>query len=229
MQASRSPRWWRALAFALLVLPGCIGTPAPDPPDLREVEVSIPPAAPGSIGFDVLGGPGAVAPGATVWAAGFFADDPPATVVADSAGAFQLTVIGHSGRPALRLEVRQGDARSAPVDLLGATGRNPAARLPRTACVGLEETFELRGAGSVVAVLANDCAEPVTVLTAAPRRAGLSVAGGVFPQEVAAGTSLTLELTYDGAAAFDDLVIVDLRFPGRVDPEPRAIGVRATP
>jgi hypothetical protein len=139
------------LLVYLTSLSSCGINPVPEPPSVEPLD---PPAtetitlAPdmlmSTIDVDVVGAPGSAEPGAQIWAVNI--DDTKAPVLADvqADGSFALTVQGFANDE-VRLQVRSGQRRSEPVDVVIPVEAGPAVLVarPLAACLSLTPASEL--------------------------------------------------------------------------------------
>ncbi len=162
---------WLLALLALAFGPGCVGSPQPSPPNLAPDGVFR--AGDGNDIMDgvlVAGRPGAVSPPeGSVVAVNLDRLGPPVAEPVAADGSFGVIVEGDT-EDEYRLQVRNGGARSAPLDVVGqraAIGFVPAPR-PLADCLTLAPAAELDfgdvpvGAPVVeTVVITNDCGEEV--------------------------------------------------------------------
>ncbi|MGE0787159.1 MAG: hypothetical protein AB7S26_15920 [Sandaracinaceae bacterium] len=157
---------WLA-AVAALALAGCVATPVPDPPDieppnLANIVVNGPVGVPGMGSVNLDASADAVEPGATLWALGGFAIGPARTAPANDLGGFSTSVPVDDGRPWVRLQARDGERRSIPLDVDVDVREGPPTLLPLSSCVEIDS--EARFDTDDVAVsIVNRCGATLTL------------------------------------------------------------------
>lgn len=210
-------------ALLAVLVGGCVVSPQPSPP------VHDPVLNGGLLGgggdFSVLqqeillqGQPGAVQPAAgVVVVTNLDVTDPPALAEVNADGSFMVALRG-TVEHQLRIQVKQGERRSPPVDVrIAELPIDPqttrSAQLP---CLQVEAWVPLEGAADVRDTLVrNDCAEDVAI--AAPR---LRRGGGPFrvspsaPFVVPAGGSAAVTVRADGDGnEREDVLFLDITAP----------------
>jgi hypothetical protein len=194
-----------ALRSLLVLAAGCVGTPIPQPPALDPPDADrIAYEMAGSITV-LVGGPGAVLPGTTLWGVNLDGVLDPQTTVVNADGSFSLGVFALPGQE-LRVQTRDGDERSRPVDL-----RVPRGEIVRRteACLTLEPALELRRPAIDVGMLdrqrvrlTNGCEAEVVIDEVVLRRP--SDAWSVAtpgPITLPAGASSDLEVVFQAPSA----------------------------
>jgi hypothetical protein len=231
-------RWWQlgwAVLAASAALSACfgpqVGTPVPEPPTLDVTKIKLPegimPATLGPVG--VLGQAGAASPRAVIRLTNLDSGAASVATTADDEGAFQATIVLESGNE-LRVQAVVAELRSEPVDFTYALGKLvPSERHP---CIAVSPGFELAFAesGSRPLVIANSCADPVTI--ADPRqRLGLAdfQLTTALPVDVAAGASGSLDVAFQRAdvAEREDVLFLTLTLPGQARRYPLTLFARA--
>lgn len=128
------------LVLGVLVVSACIGTPQPDPPDL-DLE-GVPTGGRGAT-VDVIGAPGVIrAGGAFAWGVNLDTLEAPITAAIALDGTFRLFELGEEGETA-RIEIRTGDVRTAPVDVVLALARLQPIEPPLADCLEVAPVLEL--------------------------------------------------------------------------------------
>lgn len=141
-------RPWCALLGSLvlaLVGAGCVGTPIPQPPALDPPDADLIRHEDFGTFAQLVGEAGAVVPGATLWAMNLDGTLDPETTVAEADGSFMLSFFAIPGHE-VRVQARDGDDRSRPVDLLVPRGEVVRAT---EGCLALEPALEVRLAAAV--------------------------------------------------------------------------------
>lgn len=215
-----------ALGSLLVLATSCVGTPIPQPPALDPPDADrIAYEMAGSL-TALVGAPGAALPGTTLW--GVNLDDvlDPQTTVVNADGSFSLAVSALPGQE-LRVQTRDGDDRSRPVDLL--VPRGELVR-PTEDCMRFEPARELRRPAIDVGVadrqrvrLTNGCGADVVIDEVVLRRP--SDAWSVAtpgPITVPAGASTDLEVVFQAprAGPYEEILFVVVGAP---EPDRRPI------
>lgn len=139
----------------IALLGGCIGSSVPQPPNLAPVDPDrVRGMGTEMTGFPLIGAPGAAPPDAEVWAWNLETSDPPSVAATDEQGAFTVQIFGTLGN-AVRLQVRRGDDRSVPVDVIPWLER--ADLVPRAACFEVPRELVVEEPRSVELPLRNRC------------------------------------------------------------------------
>lgn len=204
------------LAAAVLASSGCAVSPQPSPPGGSLEVALISPGLTPEAAFDGVvfrGAPGAVSPaGGVVLITNLDTSDAPSVAPVNDDGSFEIAVPG-SLSDVFRLQLKDGQRRSEPVDLR-VDGASFAIALPTLDdCLFIDPAawVALDGAGDARSlVLENSCAEPVSFL--APRlRRGLAGFGTTptasFVLEPGASTTLTVRANGPASEAEDVLLL----------------------
>lgn len=196
------------LCLALALGPGCVGSPQPSPPNLAPDSVSRGGnMADISDGVEIVADPGAVTPAeGSVVITNLDRPDPPVSEPVMPDGSFVVRIDGFPSDE-YRIQIRNGGARSAPLDVRGDLLEADLSVEPDPlACLTLEPAFELdlgeaRGGDEVtdVVVAHNDCASEVT-LSAGVREPGAPVAV-TLPDPIAAGASAEVQIRVTAPAS----------------------------
>ena len=203
------------LAFALAVA-GCVGTPVPQPPALDPPDATrIVHEMVGSVP-ELRGEPGAAEPGTTLWIVNLDRADDPVTAIVEPDGSFSVFVLAMAGEE-LRVQARDGDDRSRPLDLL--VPRGEIAR-PTEGCLALEPALELRladpvdvGATSAGTVrVSNECGAEVRLDAVELRRPSSAwTVETPGPVAIPAGGATDLRVRFAPGSAGSDEEILFLR------------------
>jgi hypothetical protein len=213
----------RPRAIWLLLCAGAAcATPVPQPPpeNLDVGKIVIPEAQPATTGVDIYGSPGAAPPNSLIRVTNLETTDPPSIILVNDDGSF------HAGLSAeledeLRFQVRIGDDRKPPIDLVFLGGGFAFGERIDCFRVALETGFGTIPAGvesSTTVVLDNQCAvdaevdsmflrtkDPTFGVTAEP------------PAIVAAGTSELVDVTFapGGAGEVEEVLLIGVTIDGQ--------------
>ncbi len=132
---------WSLIVVAL-VSAGCVATPVPEPPllDPPKTELVDVNYTRGDK-YQLTGNRGSATENALIWVVNLDSLDPPVLATITDDGSFVVTVEGEIGHE-LRLQVRQGDARSEPVDTI-IRDDGGLREVIRQDCLSLEPAFDL--------------------------------------------------------------------------------------
>lgn len=209
-----------AAIIVLLCATGCVGTPLPQPPALEAPRAE-------RIDYDVtgstlrfFGAPGTVAPGIpTLWVVDLDAAEDPLLVPVAADGSFASGLAVRDGDE-IRMQARDGDARSRPVDV-----RVPVSGeivRPTEGCLLLDPPFELRfddtsaGAGSEgVILVTNTCGVEARIETADLRRPARFAVSTTVPLVIPDGGSaeLTIEFTPGSSGLHEEILFLQVSSP----------------
>jgi hypothetical protein len=209
----------RLFLLGVFVMSACIGTPQPDPPDL-DLEGVPSPWRGGTL--DVIGSPGNVRAGdALAWGVNLDTAEAPITAPLALDGTFRLFGLGYEG-DTVRIEIRSGDVRSEPVDVVLAEARLTPIEPPLGHCLELEPVLDLGAApaagtridGMVLArsECTGELAIEVRVRVAGPFEA-LSA-----PTVIAPGSDAVIAVRFTAPAsgsAFEEILFVEVASPVR--------------
>jgi hypothetical protein len=218
----------------VLVLPACLGTPQPDPPNMV-----VDPSHLFGYGTDgpptvlIQGEAGAVQPADVVLRIYSLDREEPAVDVTPAPdGSFSVEVPGEIGGE-FRLQALLDGDRSLPVDVVvdGVDRVSPAPR-PLTDCLTVSPEWEttMGPGGEATIRLRNDCAEPV-VLSRVAIRTPVSAFAVVSPTTlealpVGAEQPIVVEYVYAVGVPDEELLLVEVSAPVR---DRRPITLRGTP
>lgn len=207
---------WVLLAASAI---GCGGTPQTDPlmakPVLDgELVQSVPTYARSTTTVKLRGQPGSAAPpGGVVRVVDLDGTGAPVETIVDADGSFEVTLQAQSGG-VLRLDVRSGAQRSAPVDVrVEADIVSPA--LPTLTCWTTSgPVVEVTDDGGTVRII-NDCSEPIHVSRAALRVDDASFTLGAAPAEVPSGSGAEVAVGYvpSGTGSDEEILLLDIDAP----------------
>jgi hypothetical protein len=210
--------WFRQLfAVITLGLGGCIVSPQPNPPSLdpQAVTVFVDPAGLMD-SVMVRGGPGSVLPpeGAIV-ALNLDTAEPPTAEPVNEDGSF-VAIVRVTGDDELRVQVRNGSARSAPFDFRFRTdGTIIPSERPLRDCLRVAPASELDlGTRSTASVaIDNGCSHPIAFLPSRIRGGGpFSVVTDVTA--LAAGESALLRVSAEPApGAREEVLLIETSDP----------------
>lgn len=200
-------RTFHVLLFATLF--GCVGTAVPQPPNLDPVDpdliVGMIPEMAGAP-LDLVGQAGAAAAGAELWIWDLGAATPPAVFPIEADGSFSISLPAPRGP--LRMQARDGDSRSPPLDVVASPGGT--LELARPACLLVGRELFLTEARTAELPIVNDC-DSDAILGATRMRAGEA-----FTIERPAELTLPpssqaeLRLAAPGDAAAEEILLIEL-------------------
>ena len=195
---------WAVLATAVAtLLPGCVISPLPEPP-----QATINPdlvATDGPVyGLNLHGHPGAASPaGALVRAHDLDSDFPPAQALVEEDGSFLIELATSEDQTEIRLQVIADEARSVPLDLVvyaTETDPDPAPR-PLSHCLHLSPEAELEAAVEQQVRVVSDCADLVEIAQPYLHRSPIGITVGAdlsWPVTLSSGDSVTVVVETDG-------------------------------
>lgn len=205
------PRWYLTLA---LVLGGCIATPQPDPPSLSPDGLSAP-ASDRAGDRSVVGEAGSVraGPGASVAVAVLDGALPIAVGPVEDDGSFVIPGVRAGEGHELRLWVRDGDARSAPLDLIvNGIDLVPAERALTCLTSMPEHTLELEAAPGETATgsitLTSACAEEVSIEVVALRAPNAAFTVEPAPPSASPSAELVVRFTATAGADVEEVLLI---------------------
>jgi len=220
-------RRWTHLLLALgLFGAGCAVSPQPSPPNLQPQGIELGDGAPelSDSALVLVGQPGTVdPPEGVVVATALDGTDPPRVEPVRADGSFSITsrLDGE-----LRLQVRSGSARSAPLDLvLGGSGVTPAPR-PLESCIrataagvaALAHDFgDLRvgAATELLVTLTNRCDSELALSARLRTDSPAFRLMATLPETLPMGASITIPVRAEPAApgVYEDTLLVDVSAP----------------
>ncbi|MCC7535152.1 MAG: hypothetical protein IT379_02995 [Deltaproteobacteria bacterium] len=216
-------RWWigvKAMLVALAVT-ACSVTPVPEPPNLDPPDLSKVAFGTSSSGaLDLFGSAGALPTGARLWIVNLDRVDPPLEIAAGEDGSFTVNVPAMFGDE-LRLQAREGDRRSEPVDIEAPS----AARVvrPLADCLAVspqhEVDFGQAAIGEPVEAtlrIANACGATVEIASISLRAPQPAfVIGTATPASVVEGASLDIALAFrpERTGLTEEIVLVEVVAP----------------
>lgn len=198
--------------------------PALDPPDLEQVTLvvdSILPPTP-ETPFDIAGDVGAAEPGTTIWIVNLDLPYPPWESVVGEDGSFLVSVLGEEGQE-LRIQLRQDDLRSDPLDVIIENIVNGArvSLADREGCITAAAELDLGDApvsetttGSIV--VANHCADDLVIERVESRRAMPDLAATpTLPLTIAPGTSSQIDIRFAPSeeGTFEEILFIFITSP----------------
>jgi hypothetical protein len=176
--------FWPGVLLACSALAACVGTPTPEPPDFLPLDgslVNMGPVTTGEVGAEstlpvpVLGEPGAVRGGTSVWLVNL--DNPEVAavyVMANSNGSFQAEISGAPG-DRVRLLSRTLSEHSLPIDfeIIFANAQLGLSRLPDSSLACLEVLpggeISIASGHDEAFVITNNCTTDLALERAALR------------------------------------------------------------
>jgi hypothetical protein len=212
------------LTAMLLATSGCAVNPVPEPPATPTIggTVGWVDCAPCDGKTRVEGGPGATADATTVWAVNLDGMEPPTEAAVAPDGSFAMELFLAVGNE-LRLQARNGDRRSVPLDLrLEAGGTLAPAPRPFAACFVLAPELDFGAVGVAQALqqtitLTHDCPATLTVSRAELRApsAALSVQAPAVPFTLAPSASSEVTITLDAPSAglVEEILLIETSSP----------------
>lgn len=208
LMATHSNRLGALLAL-LLGGAGCIGSSVPQPPNHRPLEPTlVTRSSEEATGYRLAGGPGSAEPNAELWVWDLDSDQPPLVTPTNEAGAFTVGVPATATE--LRLQTRDGDDRSTPIDIVPDVLGSAPVRRPECFHVALELFLEGR-AGELL--LENVCEVEVSLVDAALRATTAFSVETPTELRLPSGARAMLRVTAPGDAPIEDIlfVTVDVR------------------
>lgn len=189
---------------------GCVISPKPEPPQVTfDPESTV--AEWAHWGAGIVGGAGAASPaGAVVYVVNLDTEAPPATGVVAADGSFEVDLFVSEGQE-VRVQVVDGQHRSAPFDLvIGRSGATPERTVrPLADCLMLDPAAEVvLSQGRHWVTMANDCSHEVAIEEPRLRRLVPGIALGtdqIWPVSLPSGQSL--DVAIDADAAFNGLEV----------------------
>jgi hypothetical protein len=212
------------LAAMLLTASSCAVNPVPEPPATPTLggPVDWVDCAPCDGKTRVEAGPGATTDATTVWAVNLDGMDPPTEAAVAPDGSFTIDLFLAVGNE-LRLQARNGDRRSAPLDLrLESGGTLAPAPRPFADCFVLAPELDFGTVGVAQAVqqtitLSHDCPATLTVSRAGLRApsTALSVQAPAVPFTLApsAASELTITLDAPSAGVVEEILLIETSSP----------------
>jgi len=214
----------RLLAISAVVLAGCAVDPLPEPPAEPELvgEFHGETCLVCDAQAKLAGGPGSVQSADSIWVVNLDGTGPPQTAPVQSDGSFELFVSALDGDE-IRLQARQDELRSAPIDLVMAVDGvlEPAPR-PLEDCFQLSAELAMPdttvgGSATRTLRLEHTCAAPLSLELVALRApsADFAVAAPGTPLVLASGEFIDVAIELHPAAAGlrEEVLLVEVSSP----------------
>jgi hypothetical protein len=211
-------------AGALLValLTACGATPLPDPPDLAAPDTGRMSASPNTgivvATVSIHGDAGAAEPGSVLHIVRLDTTTVPSLAAVREDGSFDAEIEAQPGE-SLRLSLRSGESRSAPVDVVVPAAPGPLESRPGDPCVVLDPPLALH-LGAVLPgeeisppiVVANECGEPITVATRMRAASSALAIDAPLDAAIPVGGSTSIDVTFAPSAegAFEEVAFVEV-------------------
>jgi hypothetical protein len=206
---------------------GCVGTPTPEPPDFLPLDgslVSMGPVPSGEVGAEstlpvsVLGEPGAVQGGTSVWLVNLDSDlVSPVYAEANPDGSFSAEISGQPG-DRVRLLSRSPFKHSLPIDfeIIFANAQLGLSRLADTSLACLEVSPEgeisLSGNSEQAFVITNHCTDSVRLVRSTLRFADQGFSLAPAPSSIAPGASADVVVAFgpETQAERAEILLIDV-------------------
>ncbi|MFK7990630.1 MAG: hypothetical protein AB8I08_31700 [Sandaracinaceae bacterium] len=193
------PHWMSPLLALLLGLSACVGSPQPSPPNLEAEFLGAQSGRATDIieGVRVFGNEGSVLPAeGTVVVTVLDGENPPVAEPVRADGSFEVLLPAAFVNDEIRVQVRNGGARSVPLDRI--IGEDELLVPERVACLTVEPEFDaeevrLGERREFTVAIDNQCPEARTLSTRLRTDGAFQIADA--PTELSAGTRADIVLT----------------------------------